>query len=173
MAAQTSRGVDFGWEYYGTFARSLYTLFQVMTGDSWSEAVARPLLFGYATNGVTVALFYVSFVIVTNIVLVNIVVAALLEKFVAIAANKISANVLLDHLEDAERGGIRPPDDANSTAPIPTHDKSGITSALTATITTTQSATDAKLSELMTLVREQQNSLAAMQVKLDKALIQA
>ena len=173
MAAQTSRGVDFGWEYYGTFARSLYTLFQVMTGDSWSEAVARPLLFGYATNGVTVALFYVSFVIVTNIVLVNIVVAALLEKFVAIAANKISANVLLDHLEDAERGGIRPPDDANSTAPIPTHDKSGITAALTATITTTQSATDAKLSELMTLVREQQNSLAAMQVKLDKALIQA
>ena len=26
--------------------RSLYTLFQVLTGESWSEAVARPTMFG-------------------------------------------------------------------------------------------------------------------------------
>ena len=32
-------------EYYGTFARSLYSLFQVLTGESWSEAVARPVVF--------------------------------------------------------------------------------------------------------------------------------
>ena len=34
----TPRGYHYGQEYYGTFGRSLYTLFQVLTGESWSEA---------------------------------------------------------------------------------------------------------------------------------------
>merc|ERR1719352_31854 len=35
----TARGFYYGQEYYGTFFRALYTLFQVLTGESWSEAV--------------------------------------------------------------------------------------------------------------------------------------
>ena len=42
QSAMTARGFHFGQEYFGTFSRSLYTLFQVLTGESWSEAVARP-----------------------------------------------------------------------------------------------------------------------------------
>jgi hypothetical protein len=78
--AVSGRGYTLGIEYYGTFMRALYTLFQVMTGESWSEAVARPLLFG--TNAVVVGFFFVSFIILTQIVLINVVVAVLLEKFV-------------------------------------------------------------------------------------------
>ena len=37
----------YGQEYWGNFMKSLYTLFQVLTGESWSEAVARPILFGW------------------------------------------------------------------------------------------------------------------------------
>merc|ERR1712137_937529 len=68
---------------YGDFMRALYTLFQVMTGESWSEAVVRPLLFGlYKNNALFVGIFFVSFIILTQIVLINVVVAVLLENFV-------------------------------------------------------------------------------------------
>ena len=42
----TNRQLWYGQEYYGNFLRSLFTLFQVLTGESWSEVVARPLIFG-------------------------------------------------------------------------------------------------------------------------------
>ena len=79
----TTRGYTNGIEYYGTYTRAMFTLFQVMTGESWSEAVARPLLFGlYQDSTLTVGLFYVSFVILTQMVLINVVVAVLLDNFV-------------------------------------------------------------------------------------------
>lgn len=78
----TSRGYVHGIEYYGTFMRALYTLFQVMTGESWSEVVARPLLFGlHKSSAWTVSIFFVSFIILVQLVLINVVVAVLLEKF--------------------------------------------------------------------------------------------
>merc|ERR550537_1137015 len=63
--------------------RALYTLFQVMTGESWSEAVVRPLVFGlYKNDAVVVGIFFVSFIILTQIVLINVVVAVLLDNFI-------------------------------------------------------------------------------------------
>jgi len=84
--AETARGLNVGLEYYGTFMRALFTLFQVMTGESWSEAVARPLLFGFdtsmTTSAVVVGFFFTSFIILMQMVLINVVVAVLLDKFV-------------------------------------------------------------------------------------------
>ena len=53
-----------------------------MTGESWSEAIARPLLFGFDSNAILVAGFYVSFILLTQLVLTNVVVAVLLDNFV-------------------------------------------------------------------------------------------
>ena len=78
----TARGFTYGSEYYGTFFRALYTLFQVMTGESWSEAVARPLVFS-KEHSIVAALFHVTFVIFCGVVLVNVAVAVLLEKMVS------------------------------------------------------------------------------------------
>jgi len=93
--AETARGLNVGLEYYGTFMRALYTLFQVMTGESWSEAVARPLLFGYSdslnTSAIVVGIFFVSFIIFMQLVLINVVVAVLLDKFVASAPEENNA----------------------------------------------------------------------------------
>ena len=61
----------------------MYTLFQVMTGESWSEAVARPLMFGLYKNAFLVSIYFVSFILLMQIVLTNVVVAVLLDKFVA------------------------------------------------------------------------------------------
>jgi len=69
----------YGQEYWGNFMKSLYTLFQVLTGESWSEAVARPLL---EWSPVPTAIFFVSFMLLNGIVLINVVVAVLLEKMV-------------------------------------------------------------------------------------------
>jgi hypothetical protein len=80
---RTSRGQDYGFEYFGNFPKAMYTMFQVLTGDSWSEAVAR---FALHTNqvhiSIGVAVFYVTFVILNAVVLINVVVAVLLEKMV-------------------------------------------------------------------------------------------
>lgn len=76
----TARGGWFGREYFGTFLKSLYTLFQVLTGESWSEAVARPLIEGWSPLGA--GIFFVTFILLNAIVLINVVVAVLLEKMV-------------------------------------------------------------------------------------------
>jgi len=84
----TARGMFYGAEYYGSFTRALYTLWQVLTGESWSEAVARPLIFGVdqknspSSNHVIASIFFVTFLMINSIVLINVVVAVLLEKMV-------------------------------------------------------------------------------------------
>ena len=38
----TPRGMTYGEEYYSTFTRALFTCFQVLTGESWSEVHPHP-----------------------------------------------------------------------------------------------------------------------------------
>ena len=79
-------------------SRPLVSLSQILTGDSWSEAVARPVLFGWAeydnsdpddlasnniVSNVIAAIYFMSFVIVNSFVLINVVVAVLLDKMVS------------------------------------------------------------------------------------------
>ena len=83
--SMTKRGYIYGMEYYGTFSRAMYTLFQVQSGESWSEAVARPLIFGLTSTGggddpIVLTYFY-SFRILMKVVLLNVVVAVLLDSF--------------------------------------------------------------------------------------------
>eukprot|EP00927_Polykrikos_kofoidii_P031248 TRINITY_DN2689_c0_g1_i4.p2 TRINITY_DN2689_c0_g1~~TRINITY_DN2689_c0_g1_i4.p2 ORF type:complete len:365 (+),score=65.38 TRINITY_DN2689_c0_g1_i4:36-1130(+) len=78
--AVTARGLCYGEDYYGNFFRSLYTLFQVLTGESWSEAAVRPVL--HMSTGFDVfvhSVFFITFVIINGMVLLNVVVAVLLD----------------------------------------------------------------------------------------------
>ena len=63
----------------------------MLTGESWSEAVARPTMFGKGGGAdgkgmdggaVLSGIFYVTFIIIMQIVMLNVVVAVLLEKMV-------------------------------------------------------------------------------------------
>jgi hypothetical protein len=79
---ETPRGLCVGPEYYGKFLPALYTLFQVLTGESWSEFCVRPLLIAFehsVTSTFGVAVFFISFILVNYIVLLNVVVAVLLD----------------------------------------------------------------------------------------------
>eukprot|EP00929_Paragymnodinium_shiwhaense_P034958 TRINITY_DN18969_c0_g1_i2.p1 TRINITY_DN18969_c0_g1~~TRINITY_DN18969_c0_g1_i2.p1 ORF type:complete len:447 (-),score=81.33 TRINITY_DN18969_c0_g1_i2:193-1533(-) len=85
----TSRENCFGMEYFGNFSKSLYTLFQVLTGDSWSEAVVRPILLFYSNRGSAIAalasgVFFVMFILINAIILINVVIAVLLDKIVSL-----------------------------------------------------------------------------------------
>ena len=102
----TTRGNDFGHEYFGTFCKSLYTMFQVLTGDSWSEAIARPLLTNWGPWGpVGVGLFFVSFYLGNAVVLINVVVAVLLEKMVE---EEPESDDEEEDEEDAPKAGAAP-----------------------------------------------------------------
>ena len=50
------------------------------TGERWAEVVVRPLMFGLYSNSIFVAVFFVSFILLTQIVLTNLVVSLLLDK---------------------------------------------------------------------------------------------
>merc|ERR1719261_1775769 len=81
----TPRGFCAGNEYFGTFTKSLYSFFQVLTGESWSEAVARPVIWFYYDDPIRAVgsgLFFVSYVLLSAFVLTNVVVAVLLDKMV-------------------------------------------------------------------------------------------
>jgi len=79
--AITARDQRYGNEYYGNFGKSLYTLFQILTGESWSEMGVRPLLFNSPdlTDNIVSVVFFVSFVVINGIILLNVVVAVLLD----------------------------------------------------------------------------------------------
>jgi len=79
---KTARGRCFGVEYYGNFLKALYTLFQILTGESWSEAAVRPVIMYhedslFETAGV--GFFFLSFILINAIVIINVVVAFLID----------------------------------------------------------------------------------------------
>lgn len=102
----TSRKMCVGEEYYGTFFRSIYTMFQVMTGESWSEAVARPIIDSYKVSFyiLSTTFYYITFMLLTNFVLVNVVVAVLLDKMQANETTGLSQGEL-EMLQTYEKTG--------------------------------------------------------------------
>lgn len=79
----TVRNLEYGDEYFANFGKALFTMFQVLTTESWSEAVARPMFHTTSMmNSFGVAFYFVSFNILNGIVLINVVIAVLLEKMV-------------------------------------------------------------------------------------------
>ena len=115
ISSMTKRGYIYGIEYYGTFSRAMYTLFQLQTGESWSEAIARPLIFGLTSTDdgggdpIVLTYFY-SYRILMKVVLLNVVVAVLLDSFGA--GNR-------EDMDDAVGELTAPSDAAMPTAPSP------------------------------------------------------
>ncbi|MBL8390481.1 MAG: ion transporter [Candidatus Accumulibacter sp.] len=62
-------------EWFGNLGRSLYTLFQVMTLESWSMGIARPVMenFPYAW------IFFVTFILVATFTMLNLFIAIIVN----------------------------------------------------------------------------------------------
>lgn len=55
-------------EWFGTLGRTLYTLFQVMTLESWSMGIARPVMDTYPLAWI----YFVAFILVTALTILNL-----------------------------------------------------------------------------------------------------
>lgn len=83
VSSTTGRALVYGDEYFSNFGKALFTMFQVLTAESWSEAVARPMIHQTdVPNAFLVAIYFVSFNLLNGVVLINVVIAVLLEKMV-------------------------------------------------------------------------------------------
>ena len=66
--------------HFANFFESLFSLFQMATGDSWGSVITRGLLMDPDSkySGGFVGVFFVSYILIVGVVLMNIVVAVLL-----------------------------------------------------------------------------------------------
>jgi voltage-gated sodium channel len=62
-------------EWFGTLGRSLYSLFQVMTLESWSMGIVRPVMEVYPLAWA----FFVPFILVTTFAVVNLLVGLIVN----------------------------------------------------------------------------------------------
>jgi len=62
-------------DYFGSLSNTFFTLFQVMTLESWSDGVARPVMekFPYAW------IFFVLFILIATFVVVNLFIAVIVD----------------------------------------------------------------------------------------------
>jgi len=76
-------------DQFGSFSKAALTMFQVGTGDGWMTDVVRPLqLLGIQAGAANfhsagVAIFFISYIMLVYIVLVNVMVSVLLEGFIS------------------------------------------------------------------------------------------
>jgi voltage-gated sodium channel len=74
-------------EMFGSIGKSMYALFQVMTLESWSMGIARPVMEVYPHAWI----FFVPFVIVTSFAVLNL--------FIALIVNSMQVVHMQDHEE--------------------------------------------------------------------------
>jgi len=67
-------------DLFGNFFLSMLTMFQVMTFDSWSSQVARPTIVN-KKKGIPAAIFFICYVFVASIIMVNVVIAIFVDQF--------------------------------------------------------------------------------------------
>ena len=78
-------------EYFATFTTSLFTLAQCLSGDSWASGVTRSIFLqrdpnsdikGFANTYWSIAIYFVTYYALATVVLLNVVVAVLLDEFI-------------------------------------------------------------------------------------------
>ncbi len=67
-------------QWFGTLGASMYTLFQVMTLESWSMGIARPVMEAFPNAWV----FFIIFVLLSTFVMVNLLIGIIVDAIFAI-----------------------------------------------------------------------------------------
>jgi voltage-gated sodium channel len=74
-------GGTYGEEFFGSLGKSLYSLFQVMTLEAWSDGIARNII---AEQGWWAAIFFIIFIISTSFTFLNMFIAVFTNTMAAI-----------------------------------------------------------------------------------------
>ena len=62
-------------DWFGTMGETFYTLFQIMTLESWSMGIARPVMEVYPSAW----MFFISFVLVATFIMINLIIAVVVD----------------------------------------------------------------------------------------------
>ena len=102
-------------EEFGTFSRSVLTMCQICTADGWMTAIVRPLIAlgvedGQVGFAVWTSAFFICYILVVYVVLLNVTVAVLLEGFLShIADDDLEIKAMLAIKEYAKISGSLDP----------------------------------------------------------------
>jgi len=70
--------IDSGNYFFGNFLKSFLSLGQITTFDSWSSGIARDMIY---EKGIGAAIYFLTFVFVSGIIMMNVLVALLLDNY--------------------------------------------------------------------------------------------
>ena len=62
-------------EFFGSVGASMYTLFQIMTLEGWSEEIVRPVMKVYPLSW----LFFIPFIIITSFAVLNLFIGIIVD----------------------------------------------------------------------------------------------
>ena len=62
-------------DWFGTLSKSAFSLFQVMTLESWSEGIARPVMAVYPFAWI----FFICFILIATFIIVNLFIAVIVD----------------------------------------------------------------------------------------------
>ena len=62
-------------QWFGTLGETFYTLFQIMTLESWSMGIARPVMEVYPSSWV----FFITFVLIATFIMINLIIAVVVD----------------------------------------------------------------------------------------------
>ncbi len=83
-------------QWFGTLGDSFYTLFQIMTLESWSMGIVRPIMEAYPLAWV----FFVPFIFVSTFIIVNLIIAIVVDAMNEMTAGEEEAIVQEIHNSD-------------------------------------------------------------------------
>jgi voltage-gated sodium channel len=83
-------------EWFGTLGASFYTLFQIMTLESWSMGIVRPVMEVYPLAWT----FFVPFIFIVTFVMINLIVAIVVDAMAEI--NKGENEHIIDEVHTSE-----------------------------------------------------------------------
>ena len=126
-------------DWFGTLGRSLYTLFQVMTLESWSMGIVRPLMEVYPFAWT----FFIPFILVATFTMLNLFIGVIVSAMQSFTASDAETVAALDV------GGI-----GDATASAPSHGAAASPqSPFEADLQAEMRGLRAELAELKTLLR--------------------
>lgn len=85
-------------EFFGNVWRAIYTLFQVMTLESWSGSISRPIMAVYPAAWV----FFVTYVVFSSFIILNIIVALVVSSLEEVKARNNEDEAAVKYAEDTK-----------------------------------------------------------------------
>ena len=86
-------------EYFGSLSRSLFTLFQVMSLESWASAVARPIMSVHPLAW----LYFVSYILIASYILLSLVAGVITATTVEVYEHEESHKDILTAIKKLQK----------------------------------------------------------------------